>query len=618
MTGYHMTQALKREEDEEHVRKVPDRVLIARLAKYMLRHRGRVAIAVAAVLVASLSGLVPPYLLKVAIDNYIGKGDLTGLTFIAIILVVVYVINWFSGYQRTYQISWLGQNMVNDIRMKLFSNLQDLSFSFYDRSEAGRIISRVTNDTDTLSMIFVQGIVTVLSDILTLVGIVVVMLWLNIPLTLATLLVLPLLLLTTLVFQSRLRRAYRMTRKKIAKVTSKLQESISGIREIQSFTREKDTMEVFRQANVENLQANVQAGRIFAMLMPVIEIIGAVGTCVVLWYGGLLTVDGGITLGILVAFLAYVTSFFRPIVNLTTFYNTIQSALAAAERIFETIDTKPQIIDALDAIELPRVEGRIAFQNVSFGYNPIDPVLKEVDFGVESGRTLAIVGPTGAGKSTIVRLLSRFYEPQSGTITIDGHDVRNVTLKSLHNQMGVVLQEPFLFSGTIMENIRYGKLDATSEEIKNIAKLVGAHEFITSLSDGYETEVGERGMRLSVGQRQLISFARALLRDPPILILDEATSSLDPYTELKIKKGLSVLLKDRTSLVIAHRLSTVRNADNIIVVNDGKIVEEGNHKKLMRRKGLYHRLYNKQFKDIEETRLPARTGVIDSDLPAKF
>ncbi len=598
MTGYHMAQALKREEDEEHVRKVPDRVLIARLARYMLRHRGRLAIAVAAVLVASLSGLVPPYLLKVAIDGYIAEGDFTGLTFIAMILVVVYVVNWFSGYQRTYQISWLGQNMVNDIRMKLFSHLQDLSFSFYDRSEAGRIISRVTNDTDTLSMIFVQGIVTVLSDILTLVGIVVVMLWLSIPLTLATLVVLPLLLLTTLVFQSRLRRAYRMTRKKIAKVTSKLQESISGIREIQSFTREKDNMEVFRRANVENLQANVQAGRIFAMLMPVIQIIGAVGTCVVLWYGGILTVGGGITLGILVAFLAYVTSFFRPIVNLTTFYNTIQSAMAAAERIFETIDTEPQIIDAPEAVELPRVEGSIAFQNVTFGYDPTDPVLEKVAFSVESGRTLAIVGPTGAGKSSIVRLLSRFYEPQAGTITIDGHDIRNVTLTSLHNQMGVVLQEPFLFSGTIMENVRYGKLDATTEEIQNIATLVGAHEFITSLADGYETEVGERGMRLSVGQRQLISFARALLRDPPILILDEATSSLDPYTELKIKKGLTVLLKDRTSLVIAHRLSTVRQADNIIVVNDGQIVEEGTHKKLMRRKGLYHRLYDKQFKDI--------------------
>lgn len=599
MTGYHMRRALERE-DEEHVRKVPDRVLIARLAKYMFKHKGRLAIAVTAVLVASLSGLVPPYLLKVAIDNYIVQGDLTGLTFVAVILVAVYLINWFSDYQRTYQISWLGQNMVNEIRMNLFSHLQNLSFSFYDKSETGRIISRVTNDTDTLSMIFVQGIVTVLSDILTLVGIVIVMLWLSVSLTLATLVVLPILLLSTLVFQSRLRRAYRMTRKKIAKVTSKLQESISGIREIQSFTRERDTIEVFRQANIENLQANVQAGRIFALLMPVIQIIGAVGTCIVLWYGGILTIGEGITLGILVAFLAYVTRFFRPIVNLTTFYNTVQSAMSAAERIFETMDTRPEIADAPEAIELPRVKGRIAFKNVSFGYNPSDPVLKNIDFSVEPGRTLAIVGPTGAGKSTMVRLLSRFYEPQSGTITVDGYDVRNVALRSLHNQMGVVLQEPFLFSGTIMENIRYGKLDATDEEVKNIAKLVGAHEFITSLSDGYETEVGERGMRLSVGQRQLISFARALLRDPPILILDEATSSLDPYTELEIKRGLSVLLKNRTSLVIAHRLSTVRNADNIIVVNNGEIVEEGNHRKLMKKRGLYHRLYDKQFKDIKK------------------
>jgi ATP-binding cassette subfamily B multidrug efflux pump len=598
VTGYHMRRALEREEDEEHVRQVPDRVLIARLAKYVLKHRGRLAIAVASVLVASLSGIVPPYLLKVAIDNYIIKGNLAGLTLITIILVAIYLTNWFSDYQRTYQISWLGQSMVNDIRINLFSHLQDLSFSFYDRSEAGRIISRVTNDTDTLSMMFTQGIVTVLSDILTLVGIVVVMLWLSVPLTLATLVVIPLLLLSTLVFQSRLRRAYRMTRKKIAKVTSKLQESISGIREIQSFTRERDTMEVFRQANIENLQANVQAGRIFALLMPVIQIIGAVGTGIVLWYGGILTIGGGITLGILVAFLAYVTSFFRPIVNLTTFYNTVQSAMAAAERIFETMDTTPEIADAPDAIELPRVKGRIAFQNVSFSYNPNETVLKNINFSVEPRKTLAIVGPTGAGKSTIVRLLSRFYEPQSGTTTVDGYDVKNVTLKSLRNQMGVVLQEPFLFSGSIMENIRYGKLDATDEEVQNIAKLVGAHGFITSFPDGYKTEVGERGMRLSVGQRQLISFARAFLRDPPILILDEATSSLDPYTELKIKRGLSVLLKNRTSLVIAHRLSTIRNADNIIVINDGEIVEEGNHRKLMKKKRLYRRLYDKQFKDI--------------------
>ena len=598
MTGYHMTRALQHAEDEEQERKIPDRILIARLAKYMLKHKGRVIIAVATVLIASLSGLAPPFLLKVAIDNHIVRGDLAGLTYISLILIAVYLTNWFSEYVRTYEISWLGQNMVNDIRTGLFSRLQDLSFSFYDRSEAGRIISRVTNDTDTLSMIFVQGIVTLFSDILTLLGIIVVMLWLNVSLTLVTLIVIPLLLLSTWLFQTRLRRAYRETRKKIAQVTSKLQESISGIREIQSFTREKDTMEVFRQANVENLQANVQAGRIFALLMPVIQIIGAIGTCAVLWYGGILTAAGGITLGTLVAFLAYVTQFFQPIVNLTTFYNTIQSAMAAAERIFETMDTTPEIVDAPNAIELSVVESKISFQNVTFSYNLKDPVLRSIDVTVESGQTLAIVGPTGAGKSTIVRLLSRFYEPQSGTITVNGYDIRDVTIKSLRRQMGIVLQEPFLFSGTIKENIRYGKLDATDEEVANISKLVGAHEFIASLPDRYETEVGERGRRLSMGQRQLVSFARALLHDPPILILDEATSSLDPYTELKIKKGLEVLLKNRTSLVIAHRLSTVRKADNIIVVNDGRIAEQGNHRELMRKKGLYSRLYNKQFKDI--------------------
>jgi len=598
VTGYHMTRALQHAEDEEQERKIPDRILIARLAKYMLKHKGRVIIAVATVLIASLSGLAPPFLLKVAIDNHIVRGDLAGLTYISLILIAVYLTNWFSEYVRTYEISWLGQNMVNDIRTGLFSRLQDLSFSFYDRSEAGRIISRVTNDTDTLSMIFVQGIVTLFSDILTLLGIIVVMLWLNVSLTLVTLIVIPLLLLSTWLFQTRLRRAYRETRKKIAQVTSKLQESISGIREIQSFTREKDTMEVFRQANVENLQANVQAGRIFALLMPVIQIIGAIGTCAVLWYGGILTAAGGITLGTLVAFLAYVTQFFQPIVNLTTFYNTIQSAMAAAERIFETMDTTPEIVDAPNAIELSVVESKISFQNVTFSYNLKDPVLRSIDVTVESGQTLAIVGPTGAGKSTIVRLLSRFYEPQSGTITVNGYDIRDVTIKSLRRQMGIVLQEPFLFSGTIKENIRYGKLDATDEEVANISKLVGAHEFIASLPDRYETEVGERGRRLSMGQRQLVSFARALLHDPPILILDEATSSLDPYTELKIKKGLEVLLKNRTSLVIAHRLSTVRKADNIIVVNDGRIAEQGNHRELMRKKGLYSRLYNKQFKDI--------------------
>ena len=597
MTGFHWRRVLGREE-EEYERKIPDRVLIKRLVGYILKSRRKLVIAIVAVLVASLTGLVPPYLLKVAIDNYMSVGNLTGLTFISLILIGIYLVYWLSDYQRTYQISWLGQNMVNEIRKQLFSHLQDLSFSFYDQSEAGRIISRVTNDTDTLSQIFVQGVVMVISDILTLVGIVTLMLLMNVHLTLVTLLVVPFLLISTFAFQSRLRRAFRATRKKIAQVTSRLQESISGIREIQSFTRERDTIELFRQANIENLQANVHAGRLFALLLPVIQIIGAVGTCIVLWYSGVLTLGGGVTLGVVVAFLLLVTRFFRPIVDLTTFYNTIQSAMAAAERIFETLDTKPKIMDASDALELPTVKGEILFDNVTFGYDPSHPVLEDINVHIEPGTTLAIVGPTGAGKSTLVKLLSRFYEPKSGTIKIDGYSIFEVTQESLRGQMGVVLQEPFLFSGTVIGNIKYGKLDATEEEVRNVAKMVGAHEFISQLSEGYNTDVGERGTRLSLGQRQLVSFARALLRNPQILILDEATSSVDPYTELTIKKGLAVLLKNRTSLVIAHRLSTVRNADNIIVLNNGRIVEEGSHRELMKKRGLYRRLYEKQFKDI--------------------
>jgi ATP-binding cassette subfamily B multidrug efflux pump len=602
MTGYHVGHGPRHRfsldyEEETHTRKLSDRALIKRLLKYLLKYKRRFIITVVTVVAVSLTGLLPPYLLQVAIDNYIKNSDLAGLTFISIILVGVYLVNWVSNYQRTYQMSWMGQNMVNDLRKQLFSHLQELSYSFYDRSEAGEIISRVTNDTDTLSEIFIQGVVTLISDVLTLIGIVAIMLWLSMLLTLAAFSVMPPLVLLMFVFQSRLRKAYRATRKKIAVVTSRFEESISGIREIQSFTREQDTMKGFRQANVENLQANVQAGKLFALLMPAVQIIGAVGTCVVLWVSGILTASEGMTLGIVVAFLLYVSKFFGPLVDLATFYNTLQSAMSAAERIFVTLDTKPEITDAPNAIELSHVKGEIIFDHVTFGYDPIRPVLKDVNIHVDPGRTLAIVGPTGAGKSTIAKLLSRFYETQKGTITVDSYDVQKITLNSLHKQMGVVLQEPFLFSGTIMENIKYGKLDASDDRVRQVAKIVGIHEFISSLPQGYETDVGERGARLSVGQRQLVSFARALLRDPPILILDEATSSVDPYTELKIKKALAFLLKNRTSLVIAHRLSTVRNADDIVVINEGRIIEEGNHAELMKKKGMYYRLYEKQFKD---------------------
>jgi ABC-type multidrug transport system fused ATPase/permease subunit len=614
MTGYHSGHGPQHRhgfgldyEEKKHTRKISDRALVVRLLRYLLKYKRRFTITVVAVVVVSLTGLLPPYLLQVAIDNYMVNSDFAGLTFMAMIAIGVYLVNWISDYLRTFQISWMGENMVNELRKQLFSHLQELSFGFYDRSEAGEIISRVTNDTDTLSQIFVQGVLTLISDVLTIIGIVAIMLFLSVPMTLAAFSVIPPLILLIFVFQSRLRKAYRATRKKIAVVTSRLEQSISGIKEIQSFTREQDAIEDFRQANVENLQANVQAGKLFALLMPAVQIVGVIGTCVVLWFGGMSTISGSITLGIVIAFLLYVNKFFQPLVDLTTFYNTVQSAMSAAERIFVTLDTKPEIADAQDAVELMHAKGEIVFDHVTFGYDPDRSVLEDVNIHVEPGKTLAIVGPTGAGKSTIVKLLSRFYDLQKGTVTVDGLDVRKVTLNSLHKQMGVVLQEPFLFSGTIMENIKYGKLDATDSEIEQVVKIVGIHKFINSLSQGYETDVGERGSRLSVGQRQLVSFARALLSDPPILILDEATSSVDPYTELKIKKALTVLLKNRTSLVIAHRLSTVRNADNIIVINEGKIVEEGNHTELMKKKGMYHRLYKKQFKDTSPKRLKAES-----------
>lgn len=608
MTGFHHggrgrfgRRALDRWLEEEYERKVPDRVLVSRLLKYLLPHRKRLAIVITAIIAVSLTSLIGPKLLQMAIDDYILPGDFRGLSLLTLVYIGVNLINWLSSYLRGYQISWMGQNMLFEIRAQMFSRLQELSFSFYDKSETGEIMSRVTNDTDSIGEMFIQNLVTVASDSLTLIGIVIFMLTMSVPLTIVSMVVVvPLLLISAFVFQSRFRTAYRATRQKIAGVTSRLQESISGIREIQSFTRERDTMSDFMQANVENLQANLQATKLFGVFMPVAQIIGAIGTCVILLYGGMLTMTGALTLGTLIAFLYYVQMFFRPIFGLTMFYNTIQAAMAGAERVFEVLDTVPEIKDAPDAVELPPVKGDVKFENVTFGYNPDYPVLHNISFHAKPGETVALVGPTGAGKSTIIKLLSRFYEPQSGKIRVNDRNIKKVTMDSLHKQMGVVLQETFLFSGTVMENIRYGKLDATDEEVINAAKMVGAHEFITHLPEGYNTEVGERGSGLSVGQRQLVAFARALLGKPPILILDEATSSIDPYTELIIKNALAVLLKDRTSIVIAHRLSTVRNADRILVIDDGKIVEEGSHGELMEKGGLYRRLYEMQFKEPEE------------------
>jgi len=434
--------------------------------------------------------------------------------------------------------------------------------------------------------------------------IVIVMFSINVQLSLASMIVVPLMIIAAALFNSKFRAAYQMQRTKISSVTSKLQESISGIREIQSFTREGDFIEEFKRTNLENLQANLQATKVWGLFFPTIQLIEAAGMGVVILYGGWLAFNGMLgpiedAVGTLITFIMYVGMFFGPIFDLTNFYNTIQSALAAAERIFEILDVEPEIRDCEDAVEMPPINGEIEFRNVTFEYKPGKPVLRNISFHIKPKETIALVGPTGAGKSTIIKLICRFYEPKSGQILIDGYDIRKVKMKSLRRQIGIVPQETFLFSGTVMDNIRYGRIDASDEEVIAAAKIVGAHEFIERLPRGYETRIGEGGAGLSVGQKQLIAFARALIRNPAILIMDEATSSIDPYTDLLIRKAMRALLKDRTSIIIAHRLSTVKDADRILVIDDGRIVEEGTHEELIEKGGLYSHLYEMQFKEPE-------------------
>lgn len=585
---------------EDSRRRMPDRVIVRRLMKYVAPYRRRIWTVAAAIAVITIVSLSVPYLMKVAIDQYIQAGDIQGLAFISALCLLLYGANWVATRLRAYNISWIGESMVNSMRDQIFSHLQTLSYSFYDNAEAGDLVSRVTNDTDTIGEIFVSEVAEIFSNTITIGGIIVMMLLMSVKLTLASLIVIPLVVLSVRIFHPVFRSAYERVQENIAVVTSKLEENISGIREIQSFARESDVAQDFDEANWENLQANLQATKIFGAFFPISTVITQVGRIIVLVYGGYLLIQQEITIGILVAFLAYLSKFFDPVADLTSLYNTIQSALAASGRVFEIVDTVPEVMDSSDAKQLPKMRGDIIFQKVSFGYDPSHPVLHDISFQVKPGETVAIVGPTGAGKSTIIKLLSRFYEYRTGSITMDGIDTKSIELKSLRNHIGTVLQDTYLFYGTIGENIRYGKLEASDDEVRKAAKTVGAHEFIEKTLQGYETWVGEQGVKLSAGQRQLISFARALLKDPPVLVLDEATSSIDPYTELRIKEAQSVLLKGRAALVIAHRLSTVVNADKIIVLDHGRIVEEGDHESLIKKCGLYRRLYQMQFRDIQE------------------
>jgi ATP-binding cassette subfamily B protein len=603
--------------DDDYERIVPDRVLFRRMMRYILTHRRESLLLFLAVTGSTIINLFPPYLFSLAIDNYIASLDEIGLIFISSGLILVYALSFIAQYGQRYLISWLGSKLEFNLRMDMLRHLQSLSLDFYSKSEVGSIVSRVTNDVDKITELVTSGVANVVADLLTLVGIITIMIWMSWRLSLITFSIIPLMIIFLYFWGRRVRRVYRETRKTIASVSAKMEESVSGMKEIQSYSREGETKKEFQQVNLNNMEANVQAGQVMSAFWPAVTIFTSIGNFLVLWFGGNAVMNEALSVGILFSFMSYLNRFFWPIQDLSSFWNNVQSALAAAERVFGIMDEVIDIQDLPHATKLHKIEGKIEFENVSFSYEAGQPVLENVGLIIEANSTVALVGPTGVGKTTLINLLYRFYEPQEGKITVDEIAIKDITIKSLRVQMAIVLQDTFLFTGSIRDNIRYGRLEATNEEIVEIAKAVGAHDFIERLPDGYETDVRERGGRLSVGQRQLISLARALLANPRILIMDEATSSVDAYTEQIIQKALEKVLKNRTSIIIAHRLSTVRNADKIVVLHEGRIKEIGTHKELMSLNGLYKHLYEMQFNYIEEkTNVSLEkeaTSVLDAD-----
>lgn len=570
---------------------------LPKLKRFVKPFRWYLLLALALAVAISLLSTVGPLLVRRAIDVDIPSGDFSQLSKTALTyLGIMFLIEVLSVSQR-YVMSWTGQHMLYSMRRALFSHLQDLGLDFYDKLQAGRIMSRVTSDVESLNQLISSGVLGLLTDLVTLVAIMAIMIQMNLKLALATLTVVPLLFLVVWTLRTRMTRAYHLVRRRIADIAANLQESISGMKIVQAFSREELNAEKFSDTNYESFQAQLEAARLHALFHPMVDIISAFGSALIVYYGGLRMAwnDPTVTVGTIVAFLNYMTRFFWPIRNLTQVYNLILQAGVSSERVFEILDTEPNVKDKQGAIELGKVQGHVKFNNVVFGYEPGLPVLHGISLEARPNETIALVGPTGAGKSSIINLLCRFYDVDEGEILVDGIDIRDVTVESLRRNMGIVLQDTFIFSGTVRDNIRYGRLDATDEEVERAAKIVGAHDFIMRLPDGYDTEVRERGSRLSVGQRQLLSFARALLADPRILILDEATSSVDAYTEYLIQKALEKLFEGRTSIVIAHRLSTIRNADRIYVIQDGRVAEVGNHEELMAKGGLYKSLYEKQF-----------------------
>lgn len=590
-------------QSEEFYDKPLDPRVAKRLIGFIAPYNRQLLFSAFLMLVAVSSSTIGPYLVKVAIDDGLVAGDYAALLRVVLLYLGLSIVRWGFIYWRVKIMARVGQSVIYDLRKLLFAHLQELSLGFYSRYSVGRVITRVINDVETLREFITWAVLAIARDFFAIFGIVIAMLALNVKLSLITFITIPLMVLATMIYRRAARVAYRRVRAAVSWVNSVLAENINGIRVVQAFSRQRRNYESFRSfTNKYYLQTAINAAKVAASFLPVVDVLGALATATVVYVGGTAVLGESITAGVLVAFVLYIDRYFEPIRDLSRRFDTLQSTMAGGERLLELLDTPIEVRDAEDAAELPPIAGKVQFENVSFHYSD-DPtlVLDDINLTVTAGQTIALVGATGAGKTTIVKLLARFHDPTSGSVRVDGFDLRHVTQASLRQQMGMALQDPFLFNGTVKENILFGRLNASDEEVVAAAQTVGAHEFIVNLKNGYDSTVEEGGVLLSVGQRQLISFARALLADPRILILDEATSSVDTQTEQVIQSALTKLLKGRTSFVIAHRLSTITSADLIVVVEDGKIIEQGTHVELLEKRGKYFDLYQTGFAEMKES-----------------
>jgi ATP-binding cassette subfamily B protein len=566
---------------------------VTSLIAYSRPYAGRAVLAVITLLLTTAATIGGPLVAKQAIDQGIVPGDESALQMWVVVFLIVAVVGWAASAAQSYLTSWVGERILTDLRVDLFEHVQRLDLGFFERTRAGVVISRLTNDVEALETLVTDGPTTLIQNTITLVGSAIVLLYLDWQLALATLTIFPGMAIATALFRRFSARAYRRTRERLAEVTASLQEDLSGVRVVQAFRRERANERRFHEVNGSYREANVQTVNVSAVYFPVVDLLSATAMAVVLGYGGILVIDGQITTGDLFVFIGLLAYFFEPVQQLSQFYQTFLAGTAALDKIFDVLDTEPRLTDREGAGELPEIHGKVVFDDVRFAYREGGAeVLHGISFAVEPGQTVALVGHTGAGKSTIVKLLARFYDPTAGRVLVDGHDLRDVTMTSLHRQLGMVPQEGFLFARSVADNIAFGRPEATRQEIEAAARAVGAHEFIEQLPEGYDTSIAERGSRLSIGQRQLVAFARALLADPRLLILDEATSSVDIPTEARIEHALETLLADRTSFVVAHRLSTIRRADVIVVLEHGEIIESGTHEQLIAARGRYHALYD--------------------------